>query len=188
MTQECVVTQFMVLLLHLLERRVKNHETPRSVRSITSYANLPCRISSPSCSIQHLLNYINVKMITYYYFYCDTSVGIVTGLWTRRPQNRGSIPGCGKTFVSSPQSPHRLQGPSSLQRTPTALSLRLKGPRHKADHSPPSTAEVKNPGSYTSTLPNAFITWAGTIPPFYFITITILYRAFRNVLRDYKHL
>jgi len=82
---ESVVTQFMVLLLNLLERSVKTHETARSVRSITSYANLPCRIPSSSCSIHHLLNYINVKIITNYNFYCHTSVGIVNGLWTRRP-------------------------------------------------------------------------------------------------------
>jgi hypothetical protein len=32
-----------------------------------------------------------------------------------------------------------------------AVSLRIKRPGRKADHSPPSTAEVKNAWSYTST-------------------------------------
>jgi hypothetical protein len=33
-----------------------------------------------------------------------------------------------------------------------ALSLRVKRPGREADHSPPSSAEVKNAWSYTSTL------------------------------------
>jgi hypothetical protein len=32
-----------------------------------------------------------------------------------------------------------------------ALSLGVRQPEHEADHSPPSTAEVKNAWSYTST-------------------------------------
>jgi hypothetical protein len=38
-----------------------------------------------------------------------------------------------------------------------ALSLRVKRPGREADHSPPSSAEVKNAWSYTSTPQYAFI-------------------------------
>jgi hypothetical protein len=40
-----------------------------------------------------------------------------------------------------------------IQWVPAALSLRVKLPRREADHSPPSSAEVKNAWSYTSTPP-----------------------------------
>jgi hypothetical protein len=39
---------------------------------------------------------------------------------------------------------------------PAALSLGVKRPGREADHSPPSSAEVKNAWNYTSTPPNAF--------------------------------
>jgi hypothetical protein len=39
------------------------------------------------------------------------------------------------------------------------LSLGVKRPRREADHSPPSSAEVKNAWSYTSTPPYVFIAW-----------------------------
>jgi hypothetical protein len=43
---------------------------------------------------------------------------------------------------------------------PGALSLGVKRPRgREADHSPPSSAEVKNTWSYTSTLQYVFIAW-----------------------------
>jgi hypothetical protein len=40
-----------------------------------------------------------------------------------------------------------------VQWVPGALSLGVKRPRREAEHSPPSSAEVKNAWSYTSTLP-----------------------------------
>jgi hypothetical protein len=39
------------------------------------------------------------------------------------------------------------------------LSPRIKRPRCRADHSPPSSAKVKNGGSYTSTPQYTFIAW-----------------------------
>jgi hypothetical protein len=38
-----------------------------------------------------------------------------------------------------------------IQRVPVVLSLGVKRPGRKADHSPPSSAEVKNTWSYTSS-------------------------------------
>jgi hypothetical protein len=40
-----------------------------------------------------------------------------------------------------------------IQWVPGALSLGVKRPKREADHSPPSSAEVKNAWSYTSTPP-----------------------------------
>jgi hypothetical protein len=42
---------------------------------------------------------------------------------------------------------------------PGALSLGVKRPEREADHSPPSSAEVKNAGSYTSTPQYVFMAW-----------------------------
>jgi hypothetical protein len=42
---------------------------------------------------------------------------------------------------------------------PVALSPGVKRPRREADHSPPSSAEVKNAWSYTSTPPYVFMAW-----------------------------
>jgi hypothetical protein len=40
-----------------------------------------------------------------------------------------------------------------------ALSLEVKRPGPKTDHSPPSSAEVKNAWSYTSAPPHVFMAW-----------------------------
>jgi len=48
---------------------------------------------------------------------------------------------------------------SLIHWVPGAFSLVLKGLGREADHSPPSSAEVKNPWSYTST-PNTS-SWRG---------------------------
>jgi hypothetical protein len=45
------------------------------------------------------------------------------------------------------------------QCVPGALSLGVKWPGREADHSPPSSAEVKNEWSYTSTPQYAFVAW-----------------------------
>jgi hypothetical protein len=48
-----------------------------------------------------------------------------------------------------------------------ALSLGVKRQRREADHSPPSTAEVKNAWSYTSTPQYVFMAWDNFIFTFY---------------------
>jgi hypothetical protein len=71
---------------------------------------------------------------------------IVQAGWLK---NQGSIPNGGKIFFSFLQ----LWGPRSL------LSIVFQGvkwPGHEADHSPLSSAEVKNAWSYTS-LPYDFM-------------------------------
>jgi hypothetical protein len=46
-----------------------------------------------------------------------------------------------------------------IQWVPRALFLGVKRPRREADHSPPSSAEVKNAWSYTSTPQYVFMAW-----------------------------
>jgi hypothetical protein len=43
--------------------------------------------------------------------------------------------------------------PASYPMTPRALSLEVKRPGREADHSPPTSAEVKKTWIYTSTTP-----------------------------------
>jgi hypothetical protein len=66
----------------------------------------------------------------------------------------GSIPGMAR-FVFSPQRPDRLWGLPSLLSNgyQGALSPGVKGQGREADHSPPSSAEVKNMWIYTSIPP-----------------------------------
>jgi hypothetical protein len=47
-----------------------------------------------------------------------------------------------------------------IQWVPAALSLRIKRPGRETDHSPPSSAEIKNAWCYTSPLPNT-PSWRG---------------------------
>jgi hypothetical protein len=70
-------------------------------------------------------------VIIYIHIYEDSSVGKATAF---RLGVLGLIPGRSKRSVSTPQRPDR------------SLFLKVKWPRPKADHSPPSSAEVKNGG------------------------------------------
>jgi hypothetical protein len=61
-------------------------------------------------------------------------------------------------------SRHHLQTgsgthPASYLRGNGALSLGVTQPGREADHSPPSSAEVKDAWSYTSTPQYAFMAW-----------------------------
>jgi len=72
----------------------------------------------------------------------------------------GSNFGNDSRFVSSPKRPYRLWGPHTNQLNLYQRSFRvLKRSERDGDHSPPSSAEVKNEWSYTSTSPIIFMTW-----------------------------
>jgi hypothetical protein len=58
---------------------------------------------------------------------------------------RGPIPAASRTAMAPTQPP--------LQGVPESLSLGVKRPGREADHSLPSSAEIKNAWSYTSTFP-----------------------------------
>jgi hypothetical protein len=82
------------------------------------------------------------------------------GLLAGRSGLRGSIPGGGWEFFSSPPRPERLWGPASLLSNGyQGLFLwGVKRPGRKADHSPPSSAEVKN-GAIPLLPQYAFMAW-----------------------------
>jgi len=65
--------------------------------------------------------------------------------------DRGSIPSSRRDVFSSPPRPDRLWGAS--------VTAGVKWLGREADHSPPSSAEVKNVRSYTSTPQYVFMVW-----------------------------
>jgi hypothetical protein len=66
--------------------------------------------------------------------------------------DRGSTPGRGWEFFSSQPCPHLLWGPTNLLSNGyREFSTGVKRSGRDADHSPPSSAEVKSVWSYTST-------------------------------------
>jgi hypothetical protein len=73
----------------------------------------------------------------------------------------GSSPGRGWEFFSSPPRSDRLWGPPSLlsKGHQWVFPWGVKRRKHEADHSPPSSAEVKNAWKYTSTPQYAFMAW-----------------------------
>jgi hypothetical protein len=66
----------------------------------------------------------------------------------------------GKIFVFC-TSPRPALGPTQppVQWVPGALSSRVNLPGREADHSPPTSAEVKNTWIYTSTPSRVFMAW-----------------------------
>jgi hypothetical protein len=74
-----------------------------------------------------------------------SSVGIAAGY---RLLGQGLIPGRDKRFFSSPQHPYQLWGPPHffIQWVQRLFPWELSGQGVEADHSSPSSAEVKNSG------------------------------------------
>jgi hypothetical protein len=97
-------------------------------------------------------------------------------------------------YFSSPPYPERLWSPSSLLSNGYwgVLSPGLKRPAREADHSPPTSAEVKNAWSYTSTHQCVFMAWCLVKHRENFI-FTLLYSEFvrgldstaRNIMNSY---
>jgi hypothetical protein len=68
-----------------------------------------------------------------------SSVGIALGYGLDDRGSRVRFPvGAGNSYLH-----HRVQNGSGAQWVPGTLSLGVKPPGHEADHSPPSSAEVK---------------------------------------------
>jgi hypothetical protein len=72
--------------------------------------------------------------------------------WTIGILELDSGRGLGILFITASRT---ALGPTQppIQWVPGALSLGVKQPGRQADHSPPSSAEVKNAWSYTATTP-----------------------------------
>jgi hypothetical protein len=91
-------------------------------------------------------------------------------------------------FTTAPRTALRPTQPP-IQWVPGALSLGVKWPGRKADHSPSSIAEVKNAWSYTSTPQYAFMEWClvkhrdFTFLPFTHTNISRLIHMLRQLLR-----
>jgi hypothetical protein len=90
----------------------------------------------------------------------DSSVGIATGLQAGRSGFRVRFPAGARNLSLH----HRVQTSSRahsapIEWVPGALSLGVKRPRGEAEHSPPSSAEVKNAWSYNFTPQYAFMAW-----------------------------
>jgi hypothetical protein len=89
------------------------------------------------------------------YLHCVCVCNSVVQRWAAGWLIGGSSSGWGWEFISSLPRPNRFWNPPSLLSSvfQGALSLGVKRPGYEADHSPPSSAEVKNAWSYTSTPP-----------------------------------
>jgi hypothetical protein len=90
----------------------------------------------------------------------DSSVGIAPGCGLDDRGSRVRFPVGARNFSLH----HCVQNCSGahqppIQWVPGALPLGVKRPGRETDHSPPSSAEVKNEWSYTSTPQYAFMTW-----------------------------
>jgi hypothetical protein len=82
----------------------------------------------------------------------DNSVGIATGYGL---DDRGSILERGKILFSTASRPALGPTQPPIEWVPGAISPGVKGPGRETDHSPPSSADVKNGGAIPP-LPHMF--------------------------------
>jgi hypothetical protein len=76
--------------------------------------------------------------------------------WTGHVTRMGEMRNTRKILVDKPEEMNRLGGLATqplIHWVPGASTPGVKQPGREADHSPPSSAEVKNAWSYTSTPP-----------------------------------
>ena len=84
---------------------------------------------------------------------CHLTFAFLRKFLKKIDKDRGSNPSRSTRFYS-PKRPDRLWGPPSLLLNGYRVSFpRVKWPLREVNHSPPSSAEVKNKWSYTSTPP-----------------------------------
>jgi hypothetical protein len=117
------------------------------------FQNVPFRYKCyHTVCICHIKTIYSAYFIHYAYWFI-----LATG-WTIRFLGFDSQWGLG-IFLFTTMSRMAL-GPTQLPIpwVPAALSLEVKRPRREADHSPPSSSEVQNVWSYTST-PQYFMAW-----------------------------
>jgi hypothetical protein len=91
----------------------------------------------------------------------DSSVGIATRLRTGLSEQSGFDSRRGLWIFLFATASRPALGPTQppIQWVSGILSPGVKRPRRETDHSPPSSAEVKNTWIFTSTPPYAFTAW-----------------------------
>jgi hypothetical protein len=102
---------------------------------------LPVTIGAQKQLVDFQLLYSNIRSR-------DSVVGIATGRSTGRSSSPDRVKGI--LFSKSSRPALRSTQPP-IQWVPRALSLGVKRPGRKVDHSPPTSAEVKKMWIYTST-------------------------------------
>jgi hypothetical protein len=112
------------------------------------------------------LKFTTISKDYYYYYYYNegrySSVGIALGYGLNDRGSRVRFPaGLGIFLFTAYRT---ALGPTQppIQWVPGALFLGLKRPVREADHSPPSSVEVKNAWSYTFTPQYVFMAWCLT--------------------------
>jgi hypothetical protein len=93
----------------------------------------------------------SAKFLSYLLKSRDSSVGIATRLLAGLSGFYGSISGGGREFFLSLPRPDHSGAHLTSYPMGTGVSLGVKRPGRETDYSPPSTAEIKNAWSYTST-------------------------------------
>jgi hypothetical protein len=90
----------------------------------------------------------------------DSSVSIATGYGLDDQMNGVRFPvGLGVFLFDTMFRPALGPTQPPVRWVPGVLSLEVKRPEREADHSAPSSAEVKNAWSYTSIPQYAFMAW-----------------------------
>jgi len=112
-----------------------------------------------SCEMLLLSSYRRKVVIIMLHPKCRTATETLTSYRCRAASISISDRGIDVCLFATASRP--ALGPNQLpiKWVSEALSLRVKRPGRKADHSPTSRAEVKNTWSYTYTPPYAFRSW-----------------------------
>jgi hypothetical protein len=125
---------------------------PEPVSTLWRGKSCPCRESNPGRQVHSYMKWIIpvLKCIL-------RSVGIETGYGLDDRKIRSSSPGRAKNFFFSNSSRPAL-GPTQPPSMGTGGSFpRVKQPEREADHSLPTSTEVKKMWIYTATSPYAFM-------------------------------
>jgi hypothetical protein len=116
----------------------------------------------------------------------ESPVGVGTGLLVGRSVF-DSRQGLGIFFVATVSRPALGPKQSPIQWILGSLFLGVKRPGREADHSPPSSAKVKNVWSYTSTLQYVFIALCLAMQRYNFTFYLLLYQVHRLCKVDICH-
>jgi hypothetical protein len=126
---------------------------------VTQTSSFPQSLRANTWYLFHILHdHLIIKFLSNYHSYnFPTTFNMSTG-YGLNDRGVGVWVPVGSRIFSSPRRPDRLWGPSTLLSNGYRdLSPGINWPRHEADPTPPSSAEVKKMWIYTSTPPYAFM-------------------------------